>query len=225
MLKKLTPEQQELLLRSAIEEFGEKGLERAAVSTIAKRSGLSVGVIYKYYANKEALFEACLAHSVAMLREVAEKAVAGETSLLSACEKLIRACQSFAREHAAYVRMYHFITTRNDADVARYAQTIEGITAGLYRRLFAKAREEGNVRPDLDPTLFALFFDDLLMMLHFSYGCRYYEERMRIYLGEAEATGADATDVAARTDQDERIVRQLLLFLSGALGIREGANR
>ena len=52
MLKKLTEEQQQAILDSAIEEFGRNGLERAQIGSIAKKAGLSVGVIYKYYRNK-----------------------------------------------------------------------------------------------------------------------------------------------------------------------------
>ena len=60
MLKKLTQSQQDTILERAVEEFGRNGLERAAISEIARRSGVSVGVIYKYYKNKEELFEQCL---------------------------------------------------------------------------------------------------------------------------------------------------------------------
>ena len=47
MLKKLTQSQQDTILERAVEEFGRNGLERAAISEIARRSGVSVGVIYK----------------------------------------------------------------------------------------------------------------------------------------------------------------------------------
>ena len=66
----------------------------------------------------------------------------------------------------------------------------------------AKAQQEGEVRQDLDPALGAMFFDNLLMMLHFSYGCAYYGERMKLY--------------DSKVSEDE-LVRQLLLFIKGAL--------
>ena len=53
MLKKLTQSQQDTILERAVEEFGRNGLERAAISEIARRSDVSVGVIYKYYKNKD----------------------------------------------------------------------------------------------------------------------------------------------------------------------------
>ena len=39
-------------------------------------------------------------------------------------------------------------------------------------------------RRDMDPRLFAFFFDNLLMMLQFSYCCDYYRARLALYCGE-----------------------------------------
>ena len=201
MLKKLTQSQQDTILERAVEEFGRNGLERAAISEIARRSGISVGVIYKYYENKDALFEACLKRSLEMLKDVLDQAVLGEEDLLTACEKLIRACISFARDHSPYIQMYNALTIRSDEEAAHYANEIEKLTSDTYKRLIAQAVEEGLVRKDLDPSYFAFFFDNLLMMLHFTYSCRYYEERMKIYLGP---------------EDEEKMVRQLMLFIRGA---------
>ena len=83
-----------------------------------------------------------------------------------------------------------------------YAEAIESVTATTYTQLLSKAQQEGEVRQDLDPALGAMFFDNLLMMLHFSYGCAYYEERMKLY--------------DSKVSEDE-LVRQLVLFIKGAL--------
>ena len=201
MLKKLTQSQQDTILERAVEEFGRNGLERAAISEIARRSDVSVGVIYKYYENKEELFDHCLRHSIDLLTSVMNEAVAGEESLFGACEKLVRACISFSKDHAPYIQMYHAITHTQEG-AGEYAAAIESVTAAAYTRLLAKAQQEGEVRQDLDPALGAMFFDNLLMMLHFSYGCAYYGERMKLY--------------DSKVSEDE-LVRQLLLFIKGAL--------
>lgn len=203
MLKKLTQEQQDVILERAIEEFGKNGPERAAISQIARRSGVSVGVIYKYYDNKEALFDHCLKHSIKLLTRVMNEAVSGEDDLWHACEKLIRACISFSKEHAPYIQMYHAITGSRE-DAGKYAAAIESVTASTYTQLIEKARQEKAVRKDLDPALCAMFFDNLLMMLHFSYGCEYYRERMNIYCGR-------------QMDSEDYATKQMMAFLRGAL--------
>ena len=207
MLRKLTKEQQDTILERAIEEFGDKGLAGAAIGEIAKRSGISVGVIYKYYANKEALFDHCLRHSIEVLSHVMDEAVNGQDTLSGSLEKLIRACVTFTRNHASYIRMYHAITMDSSDDgAAGYAGMIETITAQTYTDILERAREEGKVREDLDPGIAAMLFDNLLMMLHFSCGCRYYEERRRIY---------------DEKEDDERLISQMLSFIRGGLGLAE----
>ena len=61
MLKKLTEEKREEILEAGIEAFAESGLHGAGMADIARRAGISVGVLYKYYVNKEDFFHACLA--------------------------------------------------------------------------------------------------------------------------------------------------------------------
>ena len=205
MLKKLTDEQQQAILESAIEEFGSMGLERARISSIARQAGISVGVIYKYYENKEALFSRCLEHSIKMLEDVLATAVPEGAGLMETCEKLVRVSIGFARENPRYIEMYHAITMSRGSEAAGYAAGIEGPAAALYKEMLTAAQARGEVRPDLDPGVFAVCFDDILMMLHFSFAVDYYDQRLGLYMPEAE-------------DREERLVEQVMKFLSGALG-------
>lgn len=49
---------EEGILVAAREEFFDKGYKKASIHHIAKQTGISVGNVYRYYANKEALFDA-----------------------------------------------------------------------------------------------------------------------------------------------------------------------
>ncbi len=185
MNQKLSEEKQKYILETATEEFGQKGLFRSSIRSIAKKSGVSVGVIYKYYADKEALFFACLDHSMECLAEVLGKAADEAASLEEMISGLIHACVVYSREHEAYFRMYHSITSaESGADAAEMAGRIEGGSAAIYTKVIKKARSKGLVKKDADPAMLAFFFDNLLMMLHFSLSCDYYKSRMSIYLGD-----------------------------------------
>lgn len=48
----------ELILQNAEREFLQKGFTHASLRTIAKESGTTIGNLYHYFENKEALFEA-----------------------------------------------------------------------------------------------------------------------------------------------------------------------
>ena len=172
MLKPLTKEQTDSILRTAAEEFADRGFAGTAISSIAKKAGVSVGVIYKYYAGKEDLFNACVAKSLGTMEEVLDAAKNSGGSMLEMADVLITEAQNFAKENPEYIRLYHQITaTGSPAGKTQSAELIESSTARLYEGFIKNASEAGAIRKDIDPAAFAFFFDNLMMMLHFSYAC------------------------------------------------------
>ena len=67
MYKKLDDTSLNKLLEAGIDEFAEHGLDKTVMSSIAGRAGVSVGVIYKYFEDKDAFFLACVDHSLELL--------------------------------------------------------------------------------------------------------------------------------------------------------------
>ena len=76
------------------------------MAAIARRAQISVGVLYKYYANKEDFFAACLRHSLSSLEQVLRDVTAQEGKLLQYAGKILSAMQAFGREHPDHIRMY-----------------------------------------------------------------------------------------------------------------------
>lgn len=189
MLKKLTAEKQTEILEAGIAAFAQGGFHAAGMADIARRAGISVGVLYKYYENKEAFFRACLRHSLAALERVLAEVTAREGKLLHYAGQMIRALQSFSRDHPSHIRLYHQITNASGTIARQLAEEIEGVTARLYTAVIARAQAAGDLRQDMDPRFFAFFFDNLLMMLQFSYSCDYYRARMALYCGTAQEEG------------------------------------
>lgn len=210
MNKKLSQEQVLRILETGIAEFAIHGLDRSNINVIAKKSGVSVGVLYKYYKSKDAFFLACLRHSLESLREVLEDAVSGEEKALQRAEKLIRAVQITSREHATYIIMYNEITAGASQKYAKFlAQEIESISAGVYTKFISEAMKSGAIRDDIDPRLFAFFFDNMLIAMQFSYSCDYYKERFKVYCGE---------DIF---QDDEKVVSEFLKFIESAFTFKK----
>ena len=206
MLKPLTKEQTDRILSIAAEEFADRGFAGTAVGSIAKKAGVSVGVIYKYYAGKEALFNACISKSLDSMEEVLDMTGNDGGSLMDMIENLIRRMQTFAKENPEYIRLYHQITVSGSpAGKTQSAELIESGTAKIYGEFIKRAAESGEIRDDIDPAAFAFLIDDLLMMLHFSYACDYYKDRFRIYF------------VDNALDNDEKVREQMLKFIGSAL--------
>lgn len=206
MHKKLTDKQVERILDCATELFGKYEPARVAVSQIAMKADVSVGVIYKYFGSKQALVDACLSRSLSFLDRAIERAVSDSTSLADFSDRLAKAAVSFSKKHPSCIRMYHVITaTGSEKSQRQYARKIESGSLASYTETFAKAQKKGLIREDMSPSFLAFFFDNLLMMLQFSAGCGYYEERRSICCGDAD---------------DQMMLDQFSRFIQSALGLR-----
>jgi AcrR family transcriptional regulator len=53
---KIPKEKRDRILSVAIKEFADNGFENTSIQQIAKKAGISVGSVYKYFENKETLF-------------------------------------------------------------------------------------------------------------------------------------------------------------------------
>lgn len=203
--ERATPERREKVLQTGIDEFSAHGYENANINVIAKNAGISIGLMYKYFETKEDLFILCLEEAIRELNNVIEDVLQSDDKILVRAEKLIRAIQQTSGKESRYVKLYNEITKLSDASKVRYyAERIESISYEAYAGFLAKAKEEGDIRSDLDERMFAFFFDSLLMTLQFSYTCDYYRERFKVYCGD---------DIL---EDDEKVVRELLKFLESA---------
>ena len=209
MLKKLSEEQLELLLEAGVEEFALRGLSGASVRAITGRAGISVGALYKYYGDKEGFFRACLDRSLEALDRVLAEVTEEAADLREYARRIIRALLRFSRDHGGYVRMYCTIAASGGEEARRLAAEIEGVTARLYTSYIAAGQAKGDLRRDMDPAMFAFFFDSLLMMVQFAGCCDYYRARFRLYCGRN------------LEDQEERLERELLKFLASAFTLAE----
>ena len=208
MLKKLSPEKQQEIIDCAVHEFADKGLKDAKLGSIAKAAGISVGVLYKYYEDKNALFLTCVRYVTGKLEEFLEELLSRGDKPLNYARALIYELQKYSRRHGEYIRLYHVTTCMSDY-AREMAREIEGYRSKVYVRFIAQVQQKGIVRGDLDPGLFAFFFDSLLTVTQFSYSCPYYAEQIKLYAGD---------DIP---DRDEYVAEQLLRFLESAFTLEQ----
>ena len=166
-------------------------------------------MLYKYYGDKDGFFRACLNRSLQALRQTMEEVTAEEAGFKEYARRIIRALLRFSRENGGYVRMYCTIAASGGEEARQLAGEIEGITAGLYTRYIESGKEMGDLRRDMEPGMFAFFFDSLLMMVQFAGCCDYYRERFQMYCG------------GNLEDQEEKLERELLKFLESAFTFEE----
>lgn len=205
--ERIDDERKNRILEVGIEEFSSKGFENANINIIAKNAGISIGLMYKYFATKEDLFMTCLKRGMDVLEKALYDIMISDDKLLVKAEKLIKTICFHSRKNSNYIRMYNEICAeRRSIDKIRaMVEEIESKRSTIYITTIARALAKEEVREDLDPRLFAYFLDNLLTTLQFSYTCDYYREKLKIY------TGVDVIE-----SNEEQVINQLLKFIESA---------
>ena len=204
--ERATDERKEKILEVGIKEFASKGYEKANINIIAKKAGISIGLMYKYFSTKEDLFITCIQRGMSILDDAVDEILQSDDKLIVKAEKLIRTTCQLSQRDANYVKLYNEITSERDSEKAmEFAKAIEGETSKKYVKCITDALAKGDVRQDMDPRLFAFFLDNLLTSLQFSFTCDYYRNRLEIY------TGVNVAELS-----EDQIVRQLLKFIESA---------
>lgn len=204
--ERASDERKEKILEVGINEFASKGYEKANINIIAKKAGISIGLMYKYFSTKEDLFITCIQRGMSILDNAVDEILKSDDKLLTKAEKLIRTTCQLSQKDANYVKLYNEITSeRNSEKAMKFAKAIEGETSKKYVKCITDALANGDVRQDMDPRLFAFFLDNLLTSLQFSFTCDYYRNRLEIY------TGVNVAELS-----EDQIVKQLLKFIESA---------
>lgn len=145
----------ERILSAAIEEIASVGFERARLSEIAQRAGMTPGSVYTWFENKEVLF-----------REALESALTNQVSSnTSAIASLIGESDNWLVKVATLVPRNHVDTGPTEAQVllieAYYAawrdpDAREALRGGLaaqldmYRNIVRDSQRRGDIASDLD---------------------------------------------------------------------------
>lgn len=79
---KISKERQNEILEIAIEEFSSKGYKSANINIIAKNAGISIGLMYKYFATKEELFLSAYQEAWLFCRRPLKKFLKAQTNYL-----------------------------------------------------------------------------------------------------------------------------------------------
>ena len=128
--ERASEERQELILETGIEEFSSKGYEKANINVIAKKCGISIGLMYKYFSTKEDLFITCLQRGMKILDDTLDDIMASDDKLLVKAEKVIRATCFHSKKYANYIKLYNEVTAlKNEEMVVTLATAIEESTS------------------------------------------------------------------------------------------------
>jgi AcrR family transcriptional regulator len=136
--KRLTaPERRELVERAATEVFAERGYLGASMSEIAKRSGVSVPVVYDHFASKLDLHRRLLERTRNELLEMWREHFFGDEPLAVRVPRAIEAWAIYVEQHPYAARMY-FRGASGDPEADAVHNEIQGQARVALAVLFAQ---------------------------------------------------------------------------------------
>lgn len=147
-----TQDRRSQILDAALICFGKRGFHQASMHDISAEAGISVGLIYRYFENKEAVISAMADRHKKEISLVLERARQAPT-LLESLEILFTAhcCENEPHVLSAFVVDLYAEASRNPvlADVVRDVLTtaMDGVT-----ELIARSPEAKNSTHDLSPS-------------------------------------------------------------------------
>jgi TetR/AcrR family transcriptional regulator, repressor for uid operon len=150
------------ILEAAIVCFAKRGFHQASMHDISAEAGISVGLIYRYFANKEAVISAMADRHKKEIQDLLERARQAP-SLLESLEILFTAhcCENSPKVLSAFVVDLYAEASRNVeiADLVRdVLQTaMDGVTDLIARSPEAKENATHGLKPDeLSELIFAV---------------------------------------------------------------------
>jgi TetR/AcrR family transcriptional repressor of uid operon len=139
------------ILEAALVCFAKRGFHQTSMHDISGEAGISVGLIYRYFENKEAVISAMAARHKEEIQQMLERARQAPT-LLESLEILFTAhcCENEPRLISAFVVVLYAEASRNPhlADLPR--DVLETAMDGV-RDLIARAPEGQNTGNNLTP--------------------------------------------------------------------------
>ena len=205
---RIPEDKQRRILDAAIAEFAANGFPGANINVIARRAGISIGAMYKYFGSKEDLFLTIIEQAHGLLAGVLERIDRSPGDLFEKIEQMVRAAQQYARKYPELHQIYLDMTSEGLSHLSRkLSGKMETVSARFYERMIQSAIVKGTVGPGVDPQVAALCIDNLILMLQYSYTSDYFKERLKIFLGPGAL------------DDDEKMVQGVMAFIRGALTV------
>ena len=158
------------ILECAEKLFADKGFDGVTVADIAKASEFSVGSLYLFFDNKEALIQSLLLERVQQVTDILESELERDISPLKKLENVIEGILVMFTEHFDYFRVFE-----KEVRGSQWGCSKE-ILGGEFHKIlirgyeclaaiFQQGIDEGVFKKDIEPLYMAFFLDACLHSL------------------------------------------------------------
>jgi AcrR family transcriptional regulator len=154
------------LLDAAEQIFGRKGFHEATLKEVAELAGFSVGSVYSFFENKDALFRHVYLRRADQFMPALRSAIGSDAPALAVLHDVVTFQVQFFRDHPHFGRLYLFHSGHafsadaepplDPAILANFAEAME-----LQSGLFARGQRDGVLRQG-DPAVLSRLFSGLV---------------------------------------------------------------
>lgn len=138
------------ILEAGLLQFAQDGFERATVGAVARRAGVSQGLIYHYFASKDDLLRAVFARSMAAVDATLHQAAAAAPE--DRVARLVRAALGGVRRDLAFWRLTYAVRMQ-PAVLAALGPDVTAWSGAIRTALSAALRDLGRPTPEIEAAM------------------------------------------------------------------------
>ena len=191
------------ILKAARDEFCELGFDGARVDSIAARAKANKRLLYHYFGNKEALYEAVLLDAYQEIRRGERELRISQYDPIEAVDRIIR----FTFRHFLANPWFPRLLSVENLQNARFVKQIKDLDAirspivGELQEIVKRGHAEGTFRTDVDPMQLYISIISL---------CYFYVSNMQTL---SVVFGKDLSQFALIQDREAQAVQMVVDYL------------
>ena len=154
--EEIREEKKHLIMRVALELFADDGYHTTSISKIAKKAGISKGLMYNYFESKKDLLKAIIFHGIESLTQHFDSNHYGILTQEELLQFISQAIKTI-KEHIVYYRLYFSLMVQ--APVLKlYEKELWAMFEPMMKMLYDYFEREGYENPQAE----VFFFQSLL---------------------------------------------------------------
>lgn len=158
----------EKILRAAMEEFGARGYAGASLNTLLSENGLSKGMAYHYFKNKDQLYLGCVALCFEQLMAALSQLTHGDNAQAT-LRAYFETRGRFFREYAMLERVFFEAVLQPPAHLAQELAQIRTAFDAFNRSLFQSILGKLSLRKDISEEDGLYYFNLMQNALHLQF--------------------------------------------------------
>ena len=153
----------EEICQAAMEEFGTLGYDKVTMERICGNHGISKGMMYHYYSNKDELFLLCVERTFADLKSHVERdmgTLAGQ-SLLDTIKSFFMTRESYFQLHPLRKTVFEDAMLHPPKHLVDQIQELRAPIREVNRQFIRHLVAEMPLRPEVDPQMAARYLESV----------------------------------------------------------------